>query len=277
MRVANSPEPFINNLRIRSPSKITPYGGVMYDVSRHYSLYVSYADINQSFGLLLRSDLTPVGAGHGVDIEAGLKGAWRDGGLNGLLVLYKINQYRFPVFDQTPRSNVGLPPFCCYRPADNRSKGVDVELSGELAPGHLIGAGYTYNINEAALGGELSRATPRHLLKLWTSQRLPAGLRRWTLGGSLHAQSRNRVDGAHCPQPGIIGVCTVPLARFEVAQEPYVVVDLRASFEIDPRWVVALSINNAFDRVYFETLGSRETGNWYGEPRNLLLRIDGRF
>jgi outer membrane receptor for ferric coprogen and ferric-rhodotorulic acid len=37
------------------------------------------------------------------------------------------------------------------------------------------------------------------------------------------------------------------------------------------------TVNNVFDRVYYETIGSPYNGNWYGEPRNVLLRIDGRL
>jgi outer-membrane receptor for ferric coprogen and ferric-rhodotorulic acid len=60
-------------------------------------------------------------------------------------------------------------------------------------------------------------------------------------------------------------------------QNSYAVLDLRAGFEFDRNWQVALSLNNVFDKVYFESIGVAPFDNWYGEPRNLTLRVDGRF
>jgi len=54
------------------------------------------------------------------------------------------------------------------------------------------------------------------------------------------------------------------------------VFDLRAGFDVDSNWRVALSVNNVFDKVYYEALESTLSG-WYGEPRNWMLRIDGRY
>ncbi len=58
--------------------------------------------------------------------------------------------------------------------------------------------------------------------------------------------------------------------------------DLRVGFQLDANWQVALSANNVFDEIYFESLGSPGSGTdalrpWYGEPRNYIVRFDGRF
>ena len=37
------------------------------------------------------------------------------------------------------------------------------------------------------------------------------------------------------------------------------------------------SVNNVFDRIYYQTMGIPTGGNWYGEPREFVLRIDGRY
>ena len=34
---------------------------------------------------------------------------------------------------------------------------------------------------------------------------------------------------------------------------------------------------NAFDRIYYQTLGELEFGNWYGAPRNWMLKLEGTF
>jgi outer membrane receptor for ferric coprogen and ferric-rhodotorulic acid len=216
----------------------------------------------------------------GVDIEVGIKGAWRDGALNGILALYDINQHGLASNDtDAPLSARLADTRCCYKPGGyNRSKGVDTELSGEVMPGWLIGTGYTYNINRAGRGPELSSATPRHLFKLWTSTELPGVANRFTVGGSVHAQSSNFVAGVHCPQRNAVGSC-IPghIEPFRSEQGFFVVVDLRAGYDIGSRWRAALSLNNVFDRVYYETIGTPNGSNWYGEPRNVALRVEGHY
>jgi outer membrane receptor for ferric coprogen and ferric-rhodotorulic acid len=261
---------------------VTPYAAVMYDVDNHYSLYASYADIYLATGKSREPNGRLLGPAHGVDVEAGLKGAWREGAVNGSLVLYQIVQHEIPIF-VSPAHNIDS---CCYIANTNRSKGIDAELSGVLAPGWLISAGYTFNNNQAAPGGALSDATPRHLLKLWTSKRLAGSLNRWTLGGTVHAQSSNSQSGRYCPlnKSTVTGfphtVFCGPPVPFHVVQRPYLVMDLRASFQIDPHWQAEASVGDIFDRTYYETIAPSQPplgNNWYGPPRSLLLRIDGRY
>jgi outer membrane receptor for ferric coprogen and ferric-rhodotorulic acid len=247
----------------------------MYDLDEHYSLYASYAHIYQTVGETRRVDGTLLGPTSGVDIEAGIKGAWRNGALNASLVLYRITQDNVPLLDLTsPRPSAPV-LYCCYQSGTNRSKGVDAEVNGAVGAGWLIGAGYTFNINHAAEGGDLSSWTPRHLLKLWTSKQLSGSLHRWALGGNVRAQSGNSKTGTDCLQATAYGVCIGESQSFVVSQAPYIVVDLRASLQIDRHWRAALSVNNVFDRVYYETVGVPQMNSWYGEPRGLLLRIDG--
>jgi outer membrane receptor for ferric coprogen and ferric-rhodotorulic acid len=249
---------------------VTPYGGVMYTFNDHYSWYTSYADIYLAGGTPSRVDGTLLGAVRGATIETGIKGAWRDGTLNGALVLYRIHQSNLPLGVPTPPGNIL--PNCCFEPGTSKSRGVDLELSGELARGWLIGSGYTYNLNEAAGGGGLSTATPLHLLKVWSSTELPGAFDRWTLGGSLHAQSKTTTGVSRYCHPG-----PTDCIGFYVVQKPYAVLDLRAGFRVDPNWQLALSVKNVLDKRYYESLGLPELRTWYGEPRSVMLRIDGSF
>jgi outer-membrane receptor for ferric coprogen and ferric-rhodotorulic acid len=245
----------------------TPYLGVMYNLNEHLSVYGSYADIYRATGFGSQGEqLRPE---HGVDFEVGLKGAWRDDSLNGSLVVYRIEQYSvgFPAGGLQSSFNFGI----------NRSTGIDLELDGRLQPGWLIGSGYTYNVNHAAIGGTLSSWTPRHLLKLWTSRQLPGRWSAWTVGGDVQAQSDYVQTGTYCPQPDAIGFCPTDEQSYELRQGAYAVVNLRAGYQFDSHWRAALSVNNVFDRVYYQSLGNPQNSNWYGEPRNFLLRIDAQF
>jgi outer-membrane receptor for ferric coprogen and ferric-rhodotorulic acid len=262
----------------KTPTKTTPYTGVVYDLNQHYSLYSSFADIYQSNGILRENDgsfLPPI---DGMNFEVGLKGAWHDGLLNGTLALYGIEQRGLPLDDVVADLTRSTYLYgCCYTSGGiSRSKGVDFELNGKLAPGWLIGAGYTYNINYGIGAENLANETPRHLFKLWTSKQLVGGLQRWTVGGNVQAQSSSSYDYYSCPFDATAN-CIGPYALFKTEQGSYAIVGLRAGYTIDPHWRVALNVNNIFNRIYYQNLGNNLGGNWYGEPRNFLVRIDARY
>jgi outer membrane receptor for ferric coprogen and ferric-rhodotorulic acid len=263
----------------KTPTKSTPYAGILYDLNRHYSVYASYADIYQSNGLIRTKDNSFLPPIDGINVEAGLKGAWRDGMLNGTLALYGSEQRGLPLEDRVAdATSAGFLYGCCSTSGGIlRSKGIDSELSGRLAPGWLVGAGYTYNVNYGFRDAALSAATPRHLFKLWTSVRLHGDQQRWTVGGSVHAQSRSGENYNECPfdaQANCIGPFNT---LFRTVQGPYVVAGLRAGYDFDSHWRAALNVNNVFDRIYYQAVGTASGGNWYGEPRNLMVRIDAKY
>jgi outer membrane receptor for ferric coprogen and ferric-rhodotorulic acid len=263
-----------NTIVVKDNGKVTPYAGLLYEFNPHYSLYASYADIYSSNQGARRVDGTLLPPADGVDVEVGIKGAWRDGALNGSMVLYDIDQSGLAKDDVNASAIDRARPGCCQLPdGRNKSKGFDAEISGALAASWLIGAGYNWNVNHGASGGALSTSTPRHLLKLWTSVQLPG---RWAVGGSLQAQSRSFTAGYYCPQSSVIGICG-SLAPFQEVQESYAFANLRADYQLSSHWRAALSINNVFDRSYYQTVGTPSGGTWYGAPRNLLLRVDARY
>lgn len=250
-----------------SARQLQPFAALMYRLSEHYSWYASYADIYRTTGGAKSAEGRTLGAAHGLNFEAGIKGVWRNGALNGSLAVYRIEQRHMPV--QTENRSLD----CCYVYGTGRSRGAELEMDGELAPGWLIGSGYTYNLYDAAGGSIPITSTPRHLLKIWTSKTLSGDLSRWTVGGSLRAQTAARGSLAYFCDPAA-GVC----AEREVgALKPFAVLDLRLGFEIDPKWQAAISVNNMFDKRYYLSQHSPDLTVWYGEPRNLMLRIDAKY
>ncbi len=251
---------------------VQPYAALMYRLNHHLSWYASYADIYLSQGApLMRPDGKPLGSQHGITYESGIKGAWRDGALNGSLALYRIEQRGVPL---PTGASVSAVDDCCYTGGAGRSRGAELEVDGELAPGWLIGSGYTYNLyktGEAAPNNYPNEATPNHLLKIWTSARLPGALSRWTTGGSLRAQTAAPgTQAEYCNaqlQNCALGV--------DIGTRPYAVFDLREGFRLDRNWQVALSVNNVFDKRYY--LSQDNVNLWYGDPRNFMLRIDAKY
>ena len=265
----------------RFNGKVNPFAGITYDLGKHYSVYASYTGIyapgeggnRAADGSLVPSTLT------GVNIELGVKGAWFGGLLNGSLALFKIKQSGLPLFV----SSSAVVPNCCYVNGSNRSHGFELELDGRLTANWVVGAGYTFNINrEAALPGStnipLDSETPRQLLKLWTNYRLPVDGRRWSVGGDLHAQTSSFSSGLVCSgATSLMGGCLAPETIFNVTQGTYAVVGLRAAYRLSPDWSVAINLNNIFDRVYYQTIGSPTCCSFYGAPRNFMVTLHGQM
>lgn len=262
--------------RAKASGKLTPYAGLIYAPDERFSMYASYADIYQSQGYLVRTTGEPLKPADGAVIEAGIKGSWHEGLLNGSLAVYRIRQRGLPRFDPDEPFLFPTDPGCCYTPLDStRSRGFDAELSGKLSDTSFISAGYTLNINHDPDGLPLSYQTPRHLFKLWTSTALPGALSRLSVAMSLHAQSRNGRSGTLCTLVSTSGC--VEAFKFNVSQGAFAVVGVRAEYQIGDYWRAALNIDNVLDRTYYQTVGQPNTGNWYGEPRSILLRLQGTF
>ena len=167
-------------------AKLTPYVGVIYDLNNKSSLYARYEDIlNTNWGAIRMNgaSLPPL---DGVNLEAGIKGAWHDGSLNGLLAWFKIDENGAPVRDPNAPDK-SLNP-CCFITGTQKSQGAETEFSGSLTPRLLLSAGYTYNVNRDVSGTALITQTPRHLLKLWTDYQLPGSWNRSSMGGGIIAQ-----------------------------------------------------------------------------------------
>src|SRR5262245_57600986 len=102
----------VEPLDARTSHVVTPYAGVMYALDRHYSLYASYADVYRAQPRLFqRTPGSLLGPIRGVSIEAGVKGEWRNGALNGSLAVYQIEQSN-QAQDVSRPQNQGFD--CCY-------------------------------------------------------------------------------------------------------------------------------------------------------------------
>jgi outer-membrane receptor for ferric coprogen and ferric-rhodotorulic acid len=255
---------------LSSTHVVQPYGALMYRMNDHLSWYASGADIDHTLNqAYLRADGMPVGPQHGITFESGIKGAWREGKLNGYLAVYRVEQRDVPLQVPGPSNILG----CCYTSTAGRSRGVELGVDGELAPGWLIGSGYTYNLYATGTYDAPVTSTPRHLLKTWTSARLAGAFSLWTIGGSLRAQTASPGEQVFsCDAQGQ----NCALSPF-VTTRPYAVLDLRTGYQLSRNWQVALSVNNVVDKRYYLSQDTPNVGFWYGEPRNFMLRIDAKY
>ncbi len=62
-----------------------------------------------------------------------------------------------------------------------------------------------------------------------------------------------------------------------IEQPGYTLFSGRVQYRIDQHWSVAVNGNNLFDKKYYSTIGATGWGNYYGEPRNFMLTLNGSF
>ena len=66
---------------------------------------------------------------------------------------------------------------------------------------------------------------------------------------------------------------------FRTEQGGYTVVGLMAKYRINKKAEFGITVNNLFDRRYYDSIGPSLTtlGNFYGAPRNVLVSLKYDF
>ena len=263
----------------------TPYAGLVYDLGKQWTAYGSVTEIHKSQANMLAGPvpgaaLDPI---KGRSFELGVKGELGEGKLNTAFALYRIERkgqaVRDPRYPEADIGNLGLS--CCYVAQGKIiSQGLDMEVTGQLAQGWQLFAGYTYNHNRNKTDPSqlvYSSITPKHLFKLWSSYQLQGQHSPWTVGGGVTLQSATYVSGtanSYNPASGQYDGDAVP---FRFTQAGYAVWGASVQYRINRNWSAALNVHNLFDKTYYKTVGTSGSGNWYGEPRSVLLTLRGAF
>lgn len=271
---------------------LTRFAGLTYDINPNWTVYGSYADVYQAQSNFFKIDggtLKPI---VGDNREIGVKTQWLDGRLQANLAFYDIVQKNAGQFDDRLYTGeldfeqvekifaqeAATGGFCCFFDTGKLiSRGVDLELSGDITDNLKISASYNYNRNKWKVydsiepGTPNHSQTPRHQFKLWTSYRLPGTLHRWTVAAGLHAQSKTYAEGT---APTFAWVQQVP---FRISRPGYTVFNTAASYQINKNWNAQLNINNVFDKHYYKSVTGSAYSNWYGTPRSFLLTVRGQF
>nr|WP_236122602.1 TonB-dependent siderophore receptor [Pseudomonas cichorii] len=244
--------------------ELTPFIGTIYDLNPDWSLYASYTDIflpqsvyRDAAGNLLKPAI-------GANYETGIKGELFDQRLNLSFAMFYVKQKDVAVEDNANPGECLVNDIygTCYLNSNiRRSKGFEMEASGEPLPGLQTVAGYTFNMTRGSDGQSISAETPRHLFRMSGNYTLPGAWNRLTLGAGVSAQS---------------GYSEIESSA-EIRNPGRAIWDARASWKIDENWSVALNGNNLLDRKYYKATGDVDRGNYYGDPRNYVLTLKGDF
>ena len=243
---------------------VTPYAGVVWDVSKTTSLYASYTDLFKPQNLKDKNNafLDPI---TGSNVEGGVKSELFDGALNASFAVYQAKQDNLGEEDMSVAPTFVLPdgsrPYVSTGKG-NTSKGVEVEVSGSPLRGMQLFAGYTHGKTKTAKGVLTNTIQPTNMLRLTTTYRLPGDWQNLTLGGGVSVQ--NEIWATNVNLPGG--------KRGIVSQGGYTLLNLMARYQINPKLSATLNVNNALDKTYFRRVGFY-SGGYYGEPRNVALNL----
>ena len=248
----------------RKTVRFNPYFAVTYDLTPNQSLYASYTSIfkpnsNQRKD---KSYLDPV---TGANYEIGWKGEWFDRKLNTSFALFDIEQKNraVQVWDTADQK-------WYWEPVGKvRSRGIEAEISGNLSEDWKLFAGYTFNRSKyleaeskgtVPAGTNFSLHTPKHMLRLHTSYNLPFGGKKWTIGGGVTAQSKTA-------------------SLYGVKRGGHAVFNANIDYQASKNLKLALISTNLFNRYYYENnkVSSKGANNYYGEPRNVMFKVNYKF
>ena len=244
-------------------NEITPYFGLIYDVARDYSAYVSYTSI---FKPQNRKDvsgnyLDPI---DGKSYEMGLKGEYLDGKLNAALSIFRIEQDN--VAEQLYDSNgkaIKVKDINGIDTAENAyfaaegvtSKGVELNIDGELNENWGLSFGVANFDAKDAKGVDYNSTSSRTTADLFVKYKNEA----WYAGVGLNYFSKiYKGTGATRVDRGDLYLANAMLG-----------------YKFDPNFSTQLNVNNLFDKKYYDGIGS-DSMIW-GEPRNATLSFNYKF
>ncbi|MCT7630685.1 TonB-dependent siderophore receptor [Aliarcobacter butzleri] len=232
--------------------EITPYAGLVYDIDKNHSIYVSYTSI---FKPTDRQDkdnnyLDPA---EGKSYETGIKGEYFDGRLNTSLSIFRIEQTGF--------EDTGIP--IASNPLKNAferidgvvSKGFELGVQGNLTDDFSLDFGLANFEAENPDGSKFNTDSSRTTANLWAKYTIS----NYRFGAGLNYKSKFYTgSGAN-----------------KITQDEFITTDLMAGYKINKNLDLQLNINNVFDEKYYEGIGANSMV--YGDPRNFTLGMKYTF
>ncbi|WGS84776.1 TonB-dependent receptor [Methylomonas sp. UP202] len=246
--------------------RVSPRGGLLWRPLPEWSLYGSYSEnFGAQNGVNGAGRILPAQTAE--QWEIGVKTEQGQGRFSASLAYYDLSKRNIAVKD--PNN-----PLLMATIGAAESRGLELDVAGELLPGWRVIGGYSelffaaITADTDASGGTGTQGhrlpnAPRHSGSLFSSFEFQSGiLQGLKLGAGINAVSQRQGDQANSYQvPG------------------YLLVNLLAGYSFklgSSKFTAQLNIDNLFDRYYF--VGSN-TGNdiFFGPPRSFLGSIKVKF
>jgi outer-membrane receptor for ferric coprogen and ferric-rhodotorulic acid len=242
----------------REGPKFTPFVGLVYDINDTYSAYASYTSIYKpqtSAFTVSGQMIKPV---TGSQYEVGVKGEYFGGRLNTSLALFQVDERNRAFGDP---QNIGF----SIAQGRARSRGVELQASGEVLPGLTLSGGYTYTMassldDSTSVGAAFGVTTPKHLFKLWSNYQLPGEFHKWSIGAGAYVSSYTYFSdsGNRIVAPG------------------YATFDAHIGYQLTKNVSASLAVTNLANRTYIRTAAGAG-GNYYGAPRLVLFSLRAKI
>ena len=245
----------------RESGRLIPYAGITYDLTDYLTAYASYTDVfmPQEFYNLDRNSKL-IDPDEGENYEVGLKSEFFDGRLNASLAYFEVKESNRPIPDDAWNNLQPTPPNYAFKGTAAKTKGYELEISGELSPGWSLQAGYTHKVVRDDTGKKISTFEPEDQFSFYTIYKLKGDLNKVSVGGGARWQSTSWQEMYNSPKD-----------RYEdFSQKPYWVVDLMTRYQFTENLSTTLNVNNVFDKYYYTNIGFYNSAI-YGEPRNFML------
>ena len=195
----------------------------------------------------------------GEQFEVGVKRDWFDGRLSTTLAAYQLTRSNVSTADlQNPGFSIQV--------GEQRSRGVELDIVGELAPGWRITGSLAYldteitKDNTLPTGNQLINA-PKWSGTLWATYAFQNNpLRGLEIGGGVFLVGDRKADFTN-----------------QVDVDGYARADLLARYEINDNISLALNVDNLFDEDYVEGVVFGPNFIEPGAPRSLFGTVQVKF
>ncbi|PIG94609.1 TonB-dependent siderophore receptor [Gloeocapsopsis sp. IPPAS B-1203] len=244
----------------RRDDVFSPRVGLVYQPIDPISLYTSYSQsFAPNFGTT--ADGTSLEPERGTQYEIGVRAELLEGKLISNLAFYELTKTNIATSDPND------PTFSFYIPiGEQRSRGIELDIGGEILPGWNVIASYAYTdavITTGTFGipdGNLPANVPQHSGSLWTTYEIQRGnLQGLGFGFGLFFTGARQGDNEN---------------TFELPG--YLRTDAAVYYRQD-NWRVALNLRNLFDVAYFEGVEYGRTTIKPGAPFTVVGSIAIEF
>jgi outer membrane receptor for ferric coprogen and ferric-rhodotorulic acid len=229
-----------------------PYLGTVYSLTNTLNAYASFTQIFQPQSKYDRN-LKLLDPAEGQTFEIGLKNEFNNGKALASLALFKTEQ------NNLAEADIKIGALQTYKGIDVKSKGIELDLMGEVSPGLQVIGGYTYVDVEDKDGNHAKVYIPRNIFKLATTYQLQSDPK-WKLGANVRWQS------------------SFENANVDVEQGAYSVWGANASYQVTPKLTAQLNLYNIFDKKYFNSFyDNGDAQAYYAAPRSAVVAAKYNF
>ena len=268
----------------KTADAVTPRIGFLWQPKSWLSLYANYVESfgpNDPFAQIYPGILPPPTSAQ--QYEGGIKTEFFSGRLRATLAYFDLTKTNIATRDPIASHLCGGSP-CSITIGAARSRGPELDITGEILPGWNIIATYTNmdaqttkstdnSGNSSPPVGSRLFNTSRNIASLWSTYEF--------LGGDFKGL---KFGGGVKMQDGQTGCCDNPAVRLP----GYATVDLLAAYSLDigkTKVTAQFNINNLLDKHYYSGLTSSAVGlNGYtaayadfGQPRTFMGQVSVQY